>query len=61
MVDKNAVDILGGFGDACRQEFRSGQLEVGRLPLRRLADRGFSALLAIKYRFRNTCAESARA
>jgi hypothetical protein len=29
MVDKNAVDILGDFGEACRQEFEF--LQIGRI------------------------------
>ncbi|MGA8694776.1 MAG: hypothetical protein WB689_13210 [Xanthobacteraceae bacterium] len=29
MVDKNAIDILGNFGEACRKEFQS--LQMGTL------------------------------
>ena len=28
MINKNAIDILGDFGDACREEFRSFRMET---------------------------------
>jgi hypothetical protein len=29
MVNKNAIDILGNFGEACREEFRSLHMRTG--------------------------------
>jgi hypothetical protein len=28
MINKNAIDILGDFGEACREEFRSLGMEA---------------------------------
>jgi hypothetical protein len=28
MINKNTIDILGDFGEACREEFRSLRMEM---------------------------------
>jgi len=28
MINKNAIDILGDFGEACREEFRSLRMDI---------------------------------
>ena len=30
MINKNTIDILGEFGEACREEFRSLRMDLSR-------------------------------